>query len=148
MAEADQYLRIVFAGGEYLLPGNASLAIEQRHNLTVNDSEGGAVAAWRVVRSVRWPAFALDKELTPVVSETWQRAVFLEARPAPVGLLADEIQILPRAELIIEPFTPLGEAPGRFGHLFNAAWINDKDAVLVFDPRALSAYLAGLGGQS
>lgn len=146
MANTEQYLRIEIAGTQYLLPSNASLAIEQRHNLEVNEKSGSPVAAWRVVRSVRWPAYAMDVELNVAATDDWQRAVFLDAKPFPVGLVANEIQLLPRTDLVVEPFTPLGKPPVAAGPLFNAAWVSDKNALLVFEPKALTAWLQSFGG--
>jgi len=125
----------------FLLPSSASFAIEQRVNLVTNDSGGGAVTAWRVAHSDRWPAFHLDRDLRPVTHGDWQRAVFLESDPCPVGLIANEVQVLPRSDLQVEPFVPLGAPPTRVGHLFSGAWVSGASVLLVFEPRALAAYL-------
>lgn len=139
MAESVQYLRIGLQGTDYLLPSDASSSIEQRENLVVN-SEGGTAGAWLQSRRGRWPAYCLDRTLSFSQDSRWQRAVFVDAQPHPVGLLADEIQLLPR-QVRIEPFTPLGHPPSGAGHLFNGAWLREGGLTLVFDPKALVAYL-------
>jgi hypothetical protein len=75
----------------------------------------------------------------------WQRAVFLDAAPHAVGLVVDEVQLLPRSETVVSPFTPLGLAPTRMGHLFAGAWVTGNRVMLVFDPKAFVAYLQSLG---
>lgn len=139
MADLTQYLRIGLQGRDYLLPSDASSSIEQRENLTAN-TEGGSAGAWLQSRRGRWPAFYLDQELRLSKDSRWQRAVFIDAQPHPVGLLADEIQLLPR-DVRIEPFTPLGRMPSEAGHLFNGAWLRGGGLTLVFNPKALVAYL-------
>jgi len=57
----------------------------------------------------------------------------------------DEVQLLPRADTIVTPFTPLGHPPTRLGHLFAGAWVTGNRLMLVFDPKAIVAYLQGLG---
>jgi len=146
MAESNQYLRIEIDGMTFLLPGSASFAIEQREHLVVNDTDNSPAAAWRVTKSERWPAYCLDRALKPVKHGRWQRAVFLEAAPHPIGLIVGEAQLLARAEVRVEPFTPPGLPPGRSGHLFNGAWVDGARAILVFEPAALVGYLRGLEG--
>ena len=77
----------------------------------------------------------------------WQRAVFLDAAPHAVGLAVDEVHLLPRAETVISPFTPLGLAPTHHGHLFSGAWVTGNRLVLVLEPQALIAYQQGLGDE-
>jgi hypothetical protein len=145
LAESTQYLRIGLWGVEYLLPSSASLSIEQRENLILN---GGPVdtniTAWRAVNSERWPAFYLNAELELTRGDNWQRAVFLEATPHPIGLIADEVQLLPRTDVHIEPFTPLGLAPTPGGHLFSGAWVRANQVILLFEPNGLISYLQKL----
>lgn len=146
MAESGQYLRMVLQGAAYLLPSGASFAIEQRDALVLDDGPG-PVAAWRPMRQTRWPAYGLDKMLQPTRPRDWQRAVFIEAAPHPVGLVVDEVQLLGRDEVhVVTAFTPLGAPPTRFGHLFNAAWVDNHRATLVLDPKILVAYLRSLDG--
>ncbi|MBI3900377.1 MAG: hypothetical protein HY308_19140 [Gammaproteobacteria bacterium] len=144
MADANQFLRIAFQGVNFLLPGSASLAIEQRDALVTDDSDS-LVTAWRPARQGRWPAFALDSTLKPLRTQQWQRAVFIEAKPQAVGLVADEIQLLNRNDIHVAPFTPLGPKSSRFGHFFNAAWVDGSVVTLIFDPLVLAAYLRSLG---
>lgn len=147
MPELNQYLRISLAHVSYLLPSEASISIEQRDNLVPADkalAANEAVTAWRVVQQDRWPAFHLGGDLQPSKSGQWQRAIFLEGQPHPLGLIADEIQLLPRADVRIEPFTPLGHAPSPAGPLFSGAWMHDNELILVFEPKALVGYLGKL----
>lgn len=141
MAGPEQYLRVAFAGREFLLPNSASVAIEQRDALQLNDSDSGTEVAWWQSRGKRLPVYSLDGNFRPVRNGDWQRAVFLKAQPDPIGLAANAIELLPRTEVRVEPYHPLGQAPTRGGHLFSAASVKGTDLVLVFDPRALAAYL-------
>jgi hypothetical protein len=145
MADPNQYLRMQLGGVSYLLPSTAGFTIEQRDNLIVNKSPDGNVEAWRVVRAERIPAYCLDKNLRVARKLPWQRAVFLDARPQAVGVVAQEVQLLARAETVIAPFTPLGPPPTRAGHLFAGAWVTGNGVLLVFHPAALASYLHGLG---
>jgi hypothetical protein len=147
MPDSTQYLRIEIDGAQYLLPSAASLAIEQRDHLVINDTDDTPAAAWRVMNSARWPAYCLDRGFQPVKHGRWQRAVFLEASPHPIGLITGEAQLMARAEVRVEPFSPPGPAPTRFGHLFKGAWVEGSRAVLVFDPAALVGFLQDLGGR-
>lgn len=126
---------------DYLLPSEASISIEQRDNLLPVVAGDGAVAAWRSAHNYRWPAFYLDGELLPAHRDVWQRAIFIDGAPHPLGLIADEIQLLPRAEVHIEPFTPLGPPPSPAGPIFAGAWIRNSELVMVFDPKGLVGYL-------
>jgi hypothetical protein len=146
LADNRQFLRIGLHGVDYLLPGSASFAIEKREHLDVAAS-GGIIVAWRVSSGVRTPAYSVDADLNPAVRTAWQRAVFLQGDAQPVGLVADELQLLAREDVRVEPFTPLGPAPTRFGHLFKGAWVRPGYApMLVFEPRALTEYLHRLEG--
>jgi hypothetical protein len=141
MAVSEQYLRVAFAGVEFLLPSSASYAIEQREGLLVNDSGAGSAAAWWETRGKRLPAYHLDADLNLVRNDDWQRAVFLNAQPHAIGLAANDIQLLPRADVHVESFHPLGPAPTRGGQLFSAAWVQGSEVTLVFEPHALATYL-------
>lgn len=145
MADPNQYLRMQLDGVSYLLPSVAGFTIEQRENLVTNKSPDGNVAAWRSVRSTRLPAYCLDANLRVTRHQQWHRAVFLDAKPQAVGLVAVEVQLLPRAETVISPFTPLGLPPTRAGHLFSGAWVTGNRVILVFNPAALTSYLQSLG---
>lgn len=95
----------------------------------------------------RWPAYSVDADLNPLARHAWQRAVFLQGEVRPVGLIADELQLLAREEVRIEPFRPPGPAPTPAGHLFGGAWVRPgRVPVLMFEPRALAEYLRRLGG--
>lgn len=149
MADSSQYLRITLEGAEYVLPSEASISIEQRDMLTSalpDKHELGDVshvAAWYVARSERWPAFHLGSDLKPSKTGRWQRAVFLEAGPGahPIGLAADEVQLMPRGEMRIESFHPLGPAPTSAGPVFDGAWMRGDGLIMVLNPAALVAYL-------
>lgn len=145
MAEPNQYLRLQLGDTSYLLPNAAGFTIEQREHLVVNKNPEGNVAAWRTQRTTRLPAYCLDPMLRVTRHQRWQRAVYLEAAPHAVGLAVDEVHLLPRAETVISPFTPLGLVPTHHGHLFSGAWVSGNRLVLVLEPKALMAYLQGLG---
>lgn len=146
MAKAKQYLRLRIGAAEYLLPGATGYAIEQRENLAVEDAAGPLVA-WRTVRGRRQPAYVLDGALRPAAHRDWQRAVFIEASPGQgAGFVADDVHMLPESEITVASFEPLGSPPTSAGHLFGGAWLADKRVVLVFEPRALVAYLQSLEG--
>jgi hypothetical protein len=103
------------------------------------------IAAWRVAPIGRVPAYSLDATLRPAARRDWQRAVFLHGEGRSVGLVADELQLLPAGEVQVEKFRPLGAPPLRAGHLFNGAWVRSGEApVLVFDPVVLGHWLRGL----
>lgn len=148
MTDSNQYLRLVIGGVNYLLPGTLRYTIEQRDGLVVNDASDTPVAAWRTLRSGRWPAYALDGDLRPSrAPANWQRALFLEASPGhTVGMVVEEVHMLARGEAQTVSFTPPGPPPTTAGHLFSNAWVNGNRVVLVFEARALIAYLQGLGG--
>ena len=145
MTDSGTYLRLEIAGANYLLPSTAGFTIEQRENLTLNDSAAGNIAAWRPAKNGRWPAYGLGGDLRVDRRGAWQRAVFLDAAPHAVGIALNEVQLLPRLETSVARFTPMGPPPTRAGHLFSGAWLTDKGVVLVLEPKALIAYLQGLG---
>lgn len=144
MADSSQYLCLVLEGTEYLLPGSASVAIEQRDVLLPADNAGPLVA-WRQTRQGRWPAYGLSASLRPSRPGGWQRAVFLDSGAVPLGVVADEVHLLGRTDLHVTPFAPLGPSPTRFGHFFNAAWVDGHKVTFVLEPRSLVAFLRGLG---
>ena len=150
MAETRQFLRIglVNAGTnlvEYLLPNSASYVIEKREHLEINDAPGAFIAAWQATPSGRAPAYSVDANLNPLSRHAWQRAVFFQAGNQTLGLVADELQLLAREEVRVEPFMPPGPAPTPAGQLFSGAWVRAGHVpVLVFEPRALAGYLMQL----
>ena len=146
MADATQYLRLTFAGATYLLPSTAGFTIEQRENLQVSNAPNERVSAWRATRTGRWPAYALNSEFQVTRRNDWQRAVFVEAMPHALGIIVDDVHLLPRAQVQVSPFTPLGPPATRAGHLFSGAWISDREVTLVLEPQAFVSYLQGLGG--
>ncbi len=145
MADPNQYLRLQLGKTSYLLPSASGFTIEQREHLTINKSPEGNVAAWQSVRSARLPAYCLDGMLRVTRHHDWQRAVFLDATPHAVGLVVDEVQLLPRSETTVSLFAPLGLPPTRLGHLFSGASVNGNRIMLVFEPQAFIAYLQSLG---
>lgn len=147
MADASQYLCLVLDGAEYLLPGAASVAIEQRDAL-LPEKGSGPLVAWRQTRQGRWPAYGLGASLRPGRPANWQRAVFLDTGAVPLGLAADEVHLLGRTDLHVTPFTPLGPAPTRAGHFFSAAWVDGHKVTLVLEARSLVEFLRGLGGRA
>jgi len=146
LSDSNQFLRLEVAGHSYLLPSVQRYSIEQRDSLAENLDSSSGVAAWRLVRNDRWPAYALDGSLRLTrPSPGWQRAVFLEASTQMVGLIVDDVQLLPRGAVTVSPFTPLGPAPTADGHLFTNAWVAAGRVTLVFSPAALLGYLRSLG---
>lgn len=148
MADSNQYLRLQLGETSYLLPSESGFTIEQREHLITNKSPEGNVAAWQSVRSARLPAYCLDGMLRVTRHHDWHRAVFLDAMPHAVGLVVDEVHLLPRSETVISPFTPFGLPPTRRGHLFSGAWVTGNRIILVLDPGAFVAYLQSLGDES
>ena len=145
MAKAKQYLRVQVGDALYLFPGATGYAIEQRENLSVDIA--GPIVAWRTVRGRRMPAYSLDAALRPTRRADWQRAVFIESTGGEgAGFVADDVHMLPEDETAVTSFEPLGPPPTPAGHVFAGAWQQEKRVVLVFDPRALVAYLQSLGG--
>lgn len=145
MAESKQYLRLTFGGASWLLPNTAGYTIEQRENMTLNTVRDGRVSAWRTTRSNRWPAYALDDGFKVTRRDGWERAVFIEAAPHAIGVIVDEVQLLPRTQTQAAPFSPLGAPATRAGHLFAGAWVTEQQVMLVLEPRAFVVYLQGLG---
>lgn len=145
MSYSNQYLRFGIGGTYYLISGAVSVAIDQRENLEINQSGTGQASAWRPHDDTRWPAYCLDRDFKVAPRDDWERAIFLEAQPTPVGLIADEVQLLPEGEAQVTAFTPLGPPATAAGHLFSGAWVIGSQAVLVFDPKALTTFLQGLG---
>lgn len=145
MTDNRQYLRIGLMGVDYLLPGSAGFTIEKREDLEAGEP-GSLVAAARVLpNGARVPAYSLDAGLNPFPRHGWQRAVFIQGSPA-AGLVADEVELLSPAEVHVERFRPLGRPVTRAGHLFSGAWVLAGAApVLMFEPRALLAFLGQLG---
>ena len=144
MKTQGQYARVQLHGANYLLPSTVGLVIEQRDALQPN-TEGGNATAWRTRHETRWPAYSLDAAFKLTQRKQWQRALFLDAGADSVGVIVDEVQMLARADIQISPFTPLGPAPTRYGHLFNGAWVEGRAATLVIDPKTFMAYLHGFG---
>jgi len=144
MADPNQFLRLQLGKVSYLLSSTAGFTIEQRESLITNKSAEGNAVAWRDTRGKRWPAYCLDSDLRVVRHQNWHRAVFLEATPHAVGIVVDEVQLLPRAETVVSPFTPIGLPPTRQGHLFSGAWVTGHRVVLVLEPKAFVAYLQSL----
>lgn len=145
MAESNQYLRLDISGASYLLPSTVRYTIEQRDSLAPNPDTTSAVVAHRQVRSARWPAYCVDADLQPARRADWQRAVFIETHPEAVGVIVDDVHLLPRGGVQVAPFSPPGPAPTPYGQLFNAAWVSGRRVTLVFDPAVLIEYLRGLG---
>jgi hypothetical protein len=146
LAETAQYLRLDIDGGSFLLPGTVRYTIEQRDGLTPNPEPASPVVAYRQVRAARWPAYCVDADLRPAPRRDWQRAVFIESAPEAVGLIVDDVHLLPRGGVHVAPFTPLGVPATPHGHLFAAAWVSGRSVTLVLDPPVLIAYLRDLGG--
>jgi hypothetical protein len=145
VADTNQYLRLTIGGQLYLLPSVLRYTVESRDVLVENPDPASRVVAWRDVRTARWPAYGVDGLLRATRAAGWARAMFLEGANATVGLTVDDAQLMPRGEVQVSPFTPLGPVPTRLGHLFSGAWVRETQVMLVFEPSALIAYLQSLG---
>jgi len=149
LTETRQFLRIGLMGADYLLPNSTNYVIEKREHLDINDAPGALIAAWQVTPGGRVPAYSVDAGLNPAPRHNWQRAVFLNTGGQTFGLIADELQLLAREDVRIEPFIPPGPTPTPAGHLVNGAWVRaGQTPVLVFEPRALASYLKKLEGSA
>ncbi len=136
-------------GADYLVPNSTNYVIEKRENLDINDTPDALIAAWQVTPGGRVPAYSVDAGLNPSPRRNWQRAVFLNIGGQTLGLIADELQLLAREDVRVEPFVPPGPAPTSTGHLINGAWVRaGQTPVLVFEPRALADYLMQLEGSA
>jgi len=145
MTTPRHYLETKFAGRVFLMPNTLDLLIEPRENMLVERK--GRAAALRSVQGLVSPAYALDADLQPLTESAWTRAVFLgTAAGRLIGLLVDDLRLVPTAELRIEPFTPLGGVPKTGYHLFDAAAMQASTLTLVFAPAGLTAYLQAMEG--
>ena len=140
MTTLRHYLEVRFAGQTFLLPNAPDLLVEPRENMQLERK--GQAAASRNVQGVVWLAYALDANMQPLPESAWTRAIFLNvASRQPVGLLVDDLKLLPVDGLRIEPFIPLGPVPQTGHHLFNAAAMQTATPTLIFAPVGLAAYL-------
>jgi len=145
LIEARQYLRIGLMGADYLLPNSTSYVIEKREQLEINDTPGALIVAWQATPGGRAPAYSVDADLNPANRHDWQRAVFIQVGGQTLGLIADELQLLARDVVQVEPFIPPGPAPTPSGHLINGAWVRaGQTPALVFEPQVLATYLKRL----
>ena len=141
----QQFLRVQIDKSEYYLPSGTSVAIEKRETL-VEDTTRSIVTAWRQSSAGRWPAYCVDEDLIPSLRHDWQRAVFIQSRPHPVGLIGDEMQLVMIDTVDVAPFTPLGPPATSAGHLFAGAILREKSVFMILEPKAIVAYLMALGG--
>ena len=144
MVDSAQFLLFRIGDTSYLVPGSRTVAIDKRDSLSSEDSSQGGICGWRTSGTERWPVYLLDAQLRPTGGGHWERAIFLPARPHPVGIAANAVQLLPQNEVSTVPFRPLGPPPIPAGHLFNAAWVHDTNVILVFDPATLALFLLSL----
>lgn len=146
MTGLRHYLELKFAGHTFLMPNSSELLIEPRENMQVERK--GQAAAKRSMQGAEWLAYALDAQMGTLPESSWTRAVFMNVNAArPVGLLVDDLRLLPVDGLRIEPFVPLGPAPDTGYHLFNAASMQSATLTLVFAPLGLAAYLQSREGK-
>ncbi|MHB1528499.1 MAG: hypothetical protein ACYDDA_01165 [Acidiferrobacteraceae bacterium] len=143
--DGGQYLRLSVGGTEFLLPSGASVAVEPREQLTTETGHR-YIVAWHAALSDRWPVFHLEGDLSTRSDRPWAHAVFIDAKPFPVGLTAEEILLLPR-DLRVESFMPPGRPPTAAGSVFSGAVVQGVEVQLLLDPLALAAYLQHLGAQ-
>ena len=145
MTDLRHYLQLRFAGQVFLMPNLPDILVEPRENMQVE--RNGRAAAQRTVQGVSWLAYALGPDWAPLPESGWTRAVFLGVGTArPVGLLVDELHLLPAGDLRIAPFTPLGPAPVPGRHLFPGAAVGRNDLTLVLATDAVASYLRALEG--
>lgn len=143
-SEGGQYLRLQVGGVDFLLPSHRSIAIEQREQL-LPESAHPHVVAWKAVLAERWPVLHLGPDLVSRPETGWEKAVFIDAKPHPVGIAASNILLLP-SEVLVEPFTPPGIPPTPAGHIFDGAWVQGVDVLLAFNADGFVAHLRRLGG--
>src|SRR5581483_5589450 len=105
------------------------------------ENGAGPVLAWRQTRSGRWPAYGLNASFAVSRPAHWQRAVFLDAAGQPIGVVADEVNLLGRGDMHVAPYRPRGAPPTRFAHLFIAAGADRDRPPYVIDPRSLAGSL-------
>ncbi|MFV1992851.1 MAG: hypothetical protein ACC635_03025 [Acidiferrobacterales bacterium] len=148
MADDKHFISIRIRNTSFLLPANASLGIEQRETLEINSGKGSRAVAWKIVGANKWPAYALDENLKLTGGNAWERVVYLQDGARVVGLAAENIQIMNRDDIQVQPFLPVGPAPKSGKHLFSSSWIEGNTPVLMFEPSALAAYLTVVGGVS
>lgn len=146
MAESNQYIRIRIRNTSFLIPAEASLGIESRDSLEVNSVGEGKAVAWKIVGTNKWPAFALDEEMNITRGNAWEQVVYVQGDHSAVGLAAENIQMVARSDIQVQPFTPVGPIPASGKHIFTAVWIEGNTPVLMFEPKALAFYLAVVGG--
>ncbi len=147
MTDLQHYLELRFAGQTFLMPNGLDVSVEPRENMQLE--RRGRAAALRTVQGEAWLAYALDSDWLPLPESPWTRVVFLGIGASqPVGLLVDELKLMPVGSLRIEPFTPLGPAPVPGRHLFPAAAVDGRAPILVMAPAGLAAYLRSLGGDN
>ena len=133
------YIELRFADRLYLMANVPQLVVEPRENLLIEPT--GRAAAQRVVQGVSWPAYALDAALEPVAQSPWTRAIFLNSTERGVGILVDEMRLVPVDRLRIEPFVPLGPPPPGGQPVFDAAAMQQAGLTLVFSVSGLVAHL-------
>lgn len=146
MAEGNQYIRIRIRNTSFLIPAAASLGIESRDSLEVNSSGNGNAVAWKVVGTSKWPAFALDENMNVTRGNAWEQVVYVQGDNQAIGLAAENIQMIARTDIHVEPFIPVGPAPVSGQHVFSSAWIEGNNPILMFEPKALASYLTAVGG--
>ncbi|MBE9515839.1 MAG: hypothetical protein IME93_02555 [Proteobacteria bacterium] len=142
-----QFLRLTVGESSFLLPGSASLGIEKKDKLLIN-SAGSNVIGWKQDGNNKWPAYAIDNMWNIDPTAPWDRVVYIPASPFPVGIGADSIEMLSDTDIEPAPFTPVGEAPSRYGHLFGAAWVDSDKTYLVINPSGVAGYLLTIGGSA
>lgn len=140
---ADQYLRLAIGDAGFLLASGASLAIEPMEQLTAETAHP-YIVAWRSIRSDRWPVFHLEADLSSRATRPWTKAVFIDAKPFPVGFAVSDLLLLPR-EFRVEPFNPPGAAPTPLGPIFSGASVQEGEVRFLLEPLAFAAYLKQLG---
>ncbi|WP_298136619.1 hypothetical protein [Acidiferrobacter sp.] len=145
MTDVRHYLQLRFSGQVFLMPNLPDIVVEPRENMLVEPK--GQAAARRSVQGASWVAYALGPDWTPVPEGPWTRAVFLGIHGArPVGLLVDDLKLLPAIGLRIEPFTPLGPAPVPGRNLFPGVEMRQGNPTLVLAADVLASYLHALEG--
>lgn len=146
MAEDNQFIRIRIRNTSFLMPAAASLGIESRDSLDVNSSGQGNAVAWKAVGVSKWPAFALDENMKVTSGNAWEQVVYVQVDDGAVGLAAENIQMMARTDINVQPFTPVGPVPVSGKHIFSSAWIEGSNPILMFEPKALASYLTIVGG--
>ena len=145
MVGSGRYLKMTIGEGDYLLPSDVALSIENRDRIrTVEAGQStstGLVGRYNV-GNMNWPAYLFESET--LTENDWTHAVFLKTAPRPVGMVAKDVVMLSQERAVrLQPFTVVGNLlEGK--PLFSNFWMSADGLALVFDPQRVSDYFTKL----